>query len=276
MKNTSILFSTLLVILVSCQREPDFIDPTNQRPNNGAGLLTRMVFDEGTDSTVFEFSYTPAGKLLQFSTNTSTIIETQRIIRDAKGMIKQIVRSYKDLGTLHEDSSITSYFYDPATLHYTYSRRDQAGIPTYLDSVAYTYDGSGNIASFTNYRRTPSSAYMANDRGENSYTGGNLMTQNYYSYDPVTAGLKLSATMTYTHDTKTNPLLLKEEAMLLGLQGFEGPNNVLSEKYVDANAGANNYTRTVSLIYNANNLPVTGSFSGWLAQPPVIARYYYK
>jgi hypothetical protein len=277
MRNTIILLVKLLIALTSCQKEPDFVEPPTIKTADSSRLLTRLVQDAVTDSFVYHFSYNSAGRLVQYSVTTSDIMETEKIIRDGKGLIKQVVTVVKGLASLQVDSFVTDYFYDLGTLQYTYGRRD-LGMRNfnYIDSVAFSYNATGNISSFTYYRRTSSSAYTPANRSENTYVNGNLSTQKAYSYDPTNGGLRLSGTMSYMHDTKVNPLILKEEAVLLRLQGFEGPNNVISESYTDATNAASNYTQTGTYIYNLNNMPVSGSYTGLPAQPAYTHRYYYN
>lgn len=261
-KITTALFAAV-VFLTACQKEPAFIDPSSGAGSGGttSGLLVRNVEVVGTDSSVIDFSYNTSGRLTRFDVSgTSTSPLTYKLLRNSSGIITQTIASGPDLSAVGLDSLVTNVFYNASTSRYTYTQYNvNLGGVSYGDSTVFTYDGTGNLTSVTDYQRMMSQSYTPATRNDYTYNSGNVVTEKDYNYNPTTSVWTLSGTAAYTYDAKTNPLKLGAEAMIIGLTTYFGPNNLTGLTYTDASDPSNNYTQTSTYTYNSTNKPATGT-----------------
>lgn len=270
---------TAIAFLASCQKEPDFTDPANPSVIATAptGLLTRVVEGDGTDSSVYSFSYNAAGKLVQYNYGDAGYSSVNKYVRNAGGIITQTVFISPDLLALGIDSTVTNVFFNAGSSRYTHTRSDvAAGGATYSDSTAFAYDASGHLASALVYQKTSPLPFVPSSRTDYTYAGENVVTEKSYSYNSATSAFVLEGTLTYTYDAKTNPLTLGAEAVIVGFTTFSGPNNASGLTYTGATNSVNDYTQAYNYTYNSAGKPTGGTI---LENPGAVTyqmRYYYN
>ena len=268
-----------VLILSACQKEPSFEDP-NSIPGSGGsgtsttGLLVRAVQASSADSSVSIYTYDAAKRLVFMDVADSQSSYTSRIVRNASGIIIQYILKSPQFASLGIDSLATNVFYDNALSRYTYMKFDLniGGVPL-SDSAVFTYDGTGNITSRTEYSKTLIGGYQPAGRTDFTYAGGNVSSEKNYDYS---GSYTLSSTTTYTYDAKLNPLILGKEAIVIGLTSMYGPNNATGVNFVDATDPANNTTQTSAYTYNALNKPSGGSSVANPGASNYTLRFYYN
>ncbi len=209
----------LLILFVSCQKEIDW------GTGNGASqLLVKIKSNTGaTDSTIITYSYDGQKRLIREVTagvsGTLSLDNDFTINRNASGIITTTVQKSAALLAAGVDSLVTRYNYNTSTSRYLSSVFSLSVTPlTVTDSAVYTYDGSGRITSDLHYLiLAPLPAFPALS---NTYTyssnGLNLTNSNQLAAQNPGDPLSTVVTQDYTYDAKTNPILLKNEGILLG------------------------------------------------------------
>jgi hypothetical protein len=260
MKN--LLTATLCILcygLFSCQKEvDDILAPTGQTGNNTTGLLAKMVITDGSDSSVYNYSYNGSNKIIGINTTdvTSGISSTtnETAVRNSQGIIQKITTKSSDFSQYGIDSIISVINYDAVSKQYK-SKLIKLGIPgfTFKDSTVFTYDASGKIATETDYLDDGTGNTQAS-KFEFTYTGTNLTGMKGYDLSSGTPVLQISYVFEY--DAKASPLILGNEAFLFN-NAFQwlSANNMLK---MTTNLVGDPITHLTTYAYNYNsqNKPV--------------------
>ncbi len=275
--------STVL-LLTACQKEGSLEIPSGSNPGGGgnpqpAGLLTRSVYVSGTDSSVIEYGYDAAKRLVSHKVTSIDSDEDMsiRIVRNNAGVMTQYITKGAELQSNGVDSLVTMIGFNSAQNQYTYSLTaiSDAGV-TYTDSSAFTYDGSGNLTVKTSYLKAGPSPYIPYQKSEYTYASGNATSEKYYMAGP-TGNWTLEGTYNYTHDNKLNPLKLGTEALIvLDDAGYFGNNNVSALNFVAAADPSDNFTFTITYTYNTADKPSGGTAVQMPGSESFDLKYYYN
>lgn len=248
------------VFIASCQKEIDW--GTGSAATNQ--LLVKVVAKSGAnDSTITTYTYNAQRKLIRevvVALTGGTAVQTELIItRNSAGMITQSVLKSPDLAATGIDSILTRY--------YLSNNRYASGVFTlnlmglsFTDSAVYSYDANERIISDQHLLKSslfplPIPIPILKNVYTYSADGKNLMKQEQSA--PSTPGGPLApvSSQTYTFDTKTNPLILLNEAIILTRPDWFNANNVLTNQFASVADPTQNFTLDNTYRYNAANKP---------------------
>jgi hypothetical protein len=261
--------------VVSCTKEKSFeLGNGNTGGNTQGDLLTRVVIQTGPDSSTTFFSYDGSKRLLtETNKGPFAIVSSdslQRVTRDAEGVIQTI--------TVYPDAFVSDVYeftmrYDATSKRYTAKLSfDNSG--NVEDSIAYTYNTSGQIARVM-YMVDFGSGYEPLGKDTIIYDG-NSNVSKLIAYDYDGSDWEALEELAFTYDNKVNPLKLGQEAIVLERYQFCGNNNPTKISYVDYDTPALNQEVTLTYTYNAKDKPETASIvlpgAGGIALP-VFFRY---
>jgi hypothetical protein len=279
----SVLLFTILVF-VSCQKE---IDWGLGGSNNPSLLLVKIKSKTGTDTTQLDYYYDAGKRLIREKTtgiSGGTNLDNELIIkRNSSGIIITTVQKAAALIGAGIDSIETRFNYDGGTSKYT-SSVFLLSIPGFAvtDSAVYSYDGSGRITSDAHYLQVS---------GLPIPIPPVLSLKNYYIYSAsgsnmdsvkqdasTTPGGPLTpvSSQAYTFDSKTNPLIITNEAVLLGRTGFFNANNPSKTVVTNTVSPANNFTMDYTYKYNIVNKPDSSSGTRTPGGAVTVSKYYYQ
>src|SRR5579875_1061289 len=258
MRRILIALSACVTILSSCQKEVSFDLGNSGNGNSSGSLLTKLVSTDGTDSVVNNYSYNSSGKLIAIISSgvdsTGTFYSNQNIIRNSKSIIQQIVTKSSYYSQYGIDSVITNVHYNSSSSQYTSYVTNINYLGMILrDSVAFTYDGNGKVITETDYSDGGIGSYSISGKDDLGYTGNNLTSIKSSSYNSGTYTLDYSETVQY--DSKTSPLILGNESLVISLFDWYSPNN--PAQLTTTNTGSSPQTVSYSYTYNTNNKPVS-------------------
>ncbi len=255
------MFMLLLMgmFIASCQKEIDWGvgGATNQ-------LLVKVVAKSGAnDSTITTYTYNAQRKLIRevvVALTGGTAVQTELIItRNSAGIITQSVLKSPGLAATGIDSILTRYYLSNNRYASGVFSMDVMGF-SFTDSAVYTYDANERIISDQHLLKSsffplPIPIPILKNVYTYSADGKNLMKQEQSA--PSTPGGPLApvSTQTYTFDTKTNPLLLLNEAIILTRPDWFNANNVLTNQFASVADPTQNFTLDNTYRYNAANKP---------------------
>jgi hypothetical protein len=278
----AILFSIL--VFVSCQKEIDWGFASG---NPATKLLVRVKSKTGTDTTQLDYSYDASKRIIREKTtgiSGGTSLDNDLVVkRNSSGIITSTVQKSAALVAAGIDSIETRYNYNTGTSKYT-SSVFQISIPGFdvTDSAVYNYNGSGRIIGDDHYLQV---------NGLPIPLPPVLSLKNYYIYtasgsniDSVkqdaatTPGGPLSpvSSQAYNYDSKINPLIITNEAVLLTRIGLYNANN--STKAVVANTIDPTQDFTMDYTYRYNNVNKPDSSYGTRTPGGTVtaAKYFYQ
>ncbi len=265
------------VVFVSCQKEIDW----GTGGGGGGEKLVKIHSQTGTDSTVLTYAYDGNGRLIKETTvgigAGQTLDMTFDIKRDGSGIITSTIQKGAVLLAQGLDSIVTRYHYSNSK--YT-SRAFDLSIAGFsvTDSAIFTYDGSGRIITEEHWLASGLiPAFMAL---KNQYTyssnGQNLTVMDMLASTIPGSPLTPLATQTYTYDTKTDAMILKNEAIVLGRIGFYNANNATKIEFVDATDPSNNFTQDYIYKYNASGKPDSSYSTQTPGGAVTASKYFYQ
>ncbi|HEX7905361.1 MAG TPA: hypothetical protein VF487_15920 [Chitinophagaceae bacterium] len=275
-----IIFFGLVVscvfLLTACQKEAGFSNGSGSGTGSG-DLLTKLVSKSGSDSSSISFGYNAAKKLttLDFFTlsNGQSAEINERAERNSQGIIQRVIIKsdvYQQAGV---DSAITVVGYNGGKYTSKVTSFDLVVI-VLKDSVALAYDAAGKVSSERSFTDV-GGAYEEYQKVEYTYSGNNLASIKYYSYDASTPGYTLVETFTYDqYDSKASPIYFGYEAFVLGSPFFFSSNNPLKSTITATGSTAQNYTTTYT--YNAANKPLTATSIIQPGNAITTGTYYYQ
>lgn len=261
-KSLYLLAGLSLATFLSCQKEIDWGIKTGSVPSQ----LYRIKSTTGTDTTQVDYTFDAAKRLIREKTagmSAGTDISNELIInRSSSGIITTTVQKAAALVAVGVDSIVTRYNYNTSTSKYT-SAVFQLTVLGFsvLDSAVFTYDASGKISMDEHYSQItglpiplPATLSLRNTYTYDA-TGKNLVGVSQEA--PTTPGGPLAplSTQTFTYDTKVNPLIVPNEAIILGRTGLFNANNATRSAFTDVTTPANNFTIDYTYRYNAINKP---------------------
>jgi YD repeat-containing protein len=266
----------MAVVLFSCQKEADFSGSGNGGSGGGGGStkLSRIVNKLGTDSFAINFLYNANGKVIKIFQDGSIsgfdFSDTLTITRNSAGIVTSLFyinpeappAGYQELSTLN---------YNGTTGRYNFALVNGGN---YIDSTAYTYDGSGKIIKAETFtRQIPGGTIQQENKHEYTYAsaGGNVITEKYFVFDNAISAYEEMDRVTSTHDTKVNPLILGNESILFGYADFTGSNNANYTKQEFLSPPSSPFEQTITYTYNAAGNPLTG-----VSNLGITSKYYYK
>ncbi len=273
----------LLIAVVACQKEIDW--------GTGNGPDLRLVSIKSktgaTDSTQVDYSYDASGRLVREKTTGfagGVSVDNDLVIkRNAQGVITYTVQKSSALLLLGIDSIETRFNYNTGTFQYISSvfSTTIAGF-TVLDSAVYTYDAGGRISSDAHYLQTtglpiplPPMLALKN----NYYYSPNSAKLDSVIQEAVTAPggpLTPAAAQKYTYDTKVNPLIIRQEAILLNRAGLFSANNPTRTVVTNSIAPGNDFTLDNVYIYNSRNKPDSSYATRNPGATLTASKYFYQ
>jgi hypothetical protein len=278
----SLIMPLILVtfIFAKCDRnddppvEPPVVEETEPTDTTDISktMLSKVVTTTGSNVTTNTYLYDAQGKLSWIS-NTSTqadfFEDTSKIIRDANGMITQIV--YRS-DTSHKyadpklDSVVFKVFYDATASKYTHKilQYKSFGV-NFKDSSVYTYDAQNHISKEESYYYDYKTTKTYIKWAQNDFTydaNGDITKRNtvYYNIDDDKTDYPFDVTYTY-HDKGVNLLNLGNEGIVLGiLQNFSShaPKTMIGN-YPQSPQYNRNYTYTYT--FNTKYRPLRATIS---------------
>ncbi|MBM3432432.1 MAG: hypothetical protein FJX92_05455 [Bacteroidetes bacterium] len=250
---------TTLVGLTACQKEIDW--GTGNLANQ---LLVKVIAKTGAnDSTFTTYSYDAQRRLIREVNVTVTggnSVQTDFVInRNAAGVITSSVLKSPDLAATGIDSLVTRYLYSNNRYTSGAFTLSLGGI-TFTDSALYTYDANERIISDQHLLKStllPLPIPIPILKNVYTYTadGKNLTKQEQSAPSMPGGPLSPVSNQTYTHDTKVNPLILLNEAIILNRADWFNANNVLTNQFASTADPTQNFTVDNSYRYNSANKP---------------------
>jgi len=267
MKNKFILLIlSSCTLLFSCQKEVSNENGGGGNSGNNGTLLVKSVFKSGSDSSQTLYAYDGSKRLASVSNSgvdAGTPYTNQiNLTRNSGGVIQKMSVKSDQFAQYGIDSLLYNVAYDAGTSRYKYKVFAlNIGFALLKDSVAYEYDAAGKIVKEREFIDDGTAGgYEEIAKTEYTYSGNNIGTAKYFTYDVPTNTYTLDETDTFEYDAKTNALQLGNEAIVIGDVTFYGPNNV-SKQTIDVPADpTSNQTRTTTYTYNSNNRPITATF----------------
>ncbi|MBL0234659.1 MAG: hypothetical protein IPQ08_13485 [Chitinophagaceae bacterium] len=276
----SLFLSALSIILLftACQKEIDWSQ--GQSPDQ---LLVKVRSITGSDSSIINFTYDAQRRLVLETTvgvsSGNSLNGTLKVNRNSTGIILTTVQKSDALTAAGVDSILTTFYYNSANSKYTAatSLLDIGGF-TVTDSVEFTYDGTGKISADKHWFVTGLIAPFEALSNAYSYsaTGTNLLT--IVQSAPTAPGLPSVpvSTQTFTYDAKTNPLILKNEAILLNRYTYFSANNSTKVDFVDQTDPTNNFTTDNVYKYNFISKPDSCTSTQSNTGALTVSKFYYQ
>jgi YD repeat-containing protein len=163
-----------------------------------------------------------------------------------------------NLAALGVDSIVTLVNFDAGNNRY------KNGISAFVllgqsirDSIAFQYDGTGRLASETDYTDAGFGMTPAT-KTDYGYVGSNLAGEKVYAYDNSSSSFQLEDTYTYEYDSKINPLQFATEGAILNMNPFYSANNITKTTLV-ASDPADNFVSIETYTYNASGRPASST-----------------
>jgi YD repeat-containing protein len=248
------------LVVVSCTKEKSFEEETGNSGgggNSNGDLLAKIIIQIGPDSTTTTFEY-DANKRLISEANKGQITFTSddslvRITRNSQGIIEKVEEFPNPiLG----DATVWFVRYNVTGKRYT-DRLTKDANGNVVDSIAYTYDGSGKIVRQLWYVDF-GGGFEELAKDTLIYDGaGNIKKVVTSEYDGTTWEELGEQTMEY--DSKTNPLKLGTEAILLNRHQYYGDNNMTKATLIDYDMPSMSQEITLTYTYNASSKPASAA-----------------
>ncbi len=257
--NYLLVVSVVLIGMTACQKEIDW--GTGNLANQ---LLVKVVAKTGAnDSTVTTYSYDAQRRLIRevvVSTAGGNSLQTEFIInRNSAGVITSSVLKSPDLAATGIDSLVTRFNYSNNRYLNGAFTLSLQGI-TFTDSTLYTYDANERIITDQHLLKStliplPIPIPILKNVYTYSADGKNLTKQEQSAPSAPGGPLSPVSNQTYTHDTKVNPLILLNEAIILNRSDWYNANNVLTNQFASTTNPTQNFTVDNSYRYNTANKP---------------------
>ncbi|HEY1113390.1 MAG TPA: hypothetical protein VGE66_07505 [Chitinophagaceae bacterium] len=254
------LMALTTLVAVSCTKEKSF-EEENGTPGGGGNtdgdLLAKIVIQLGPDSVTTTFGY-DAGKRLISEANKGPITfmsddSLVRITRNTQGIIEKF-EVYPSDPT--ENTEVWHVRHDAASNRYT-NRITKDATGNVVDSIAYTYNGTGRIVSQF-WQIDFGGGVLAAVKDTLIYDGsGNIQKVVTSQFDGTSWEDLGEQTMEY--DNKTSPLKLGTEAILLDRHQYYGDNNMTKATLIDYDDPSQSQEISLTYTYNASSKPLTAA-----------------
>ncbi len=286
MKKNFILPVLLAIVLFSCQKEIDW--GTGSGGGTADQMLYRIKSKTGTtDSTQIDYFFDANKRIIRELTNGigsgQDLNNELTITRNSSGIITKTVQKAAALLAAGIDSVVTMYNYSTATSKYT-SSVFQLGIPgfTVLDSAVFTYDASGKISKDEHYLQITGlpiplpPTLIARNTYTYSADGKNLLGVATDAAIPPSTTLSPATAQTYSVDTKINPLIILNEAVLLGRAGLFNANNSTKAVVTNTIDPTRDFAMDYTFKYNSSNKPDSSYGTRTPGGAVTAAKYFYQ
>lgn len=264
----------LALYLTACQREaslPSEDHGTEGNDSTPAGLLIKTVSrwsDNGTpaaDSTVIEYTYNSAGKLIA---QQSPGEEPLRYYRDALQRITKMAYIASP-----GDTGYTKVFYaGPSSMQVAYTVDGRTSTPTLSDSIVYTYMGGHVRYIYLYVNNSGQMEFSGFQKWEFDTQGNATRLDNYTSDSTYNIGY------TFEYDNKTNPYYSPGDDVRLHAEwGYAcSPNNIVKQNNEYEFGTIRDYV-SFDYVYNSNNTPVIWLYGGTsIGNRTQTMHFYYK
>lgn len=274
---------SLALFLYSCQKEIDW----GLGNNANSKLLVRIKSQTGTDTTQIDYYYDANKKITREKTtgvSAGNSLDNDLFInRNASGIITNTVQKAAALIAVGIDSVVTRFNYDAATSKYTSSVFDLA-IPGFAvtDSAVYTYDAGGRISTDAHYLLIgglpiPLPPVLAlKNYYIYSASGNNLDSIKQEAATTPGGPLSLVSTQAFKFDIRTNPLIIKNEAILTGRTGLYNANNSTKASVANVIDPTQDFTMDYTFKYNSANKPDSSIGTRSPGGAITVTKYYYQ
>lgn len=278
-------FLSSMILLVSCQKEIDW------GLGGGSGTanlsLYRIKSKTGTDTSQIDYYYDAGKRIIRELTNGMSAGQDLNndliITRNGSGIITKTVQKAAALLATGIDSVVTVYNYSTASSKYT-SSVFQLSIFGFaiVDSADYTYDASGKISKdehFTQISGLPiplPPVLTARNTYTYSADGKNLLGVATDAAIPPATTLSPAAAQAYTVDGKVNPLIILNEAVLLGRVGLFNTNNSTKAIVTNSVNPTQDFTMDYTYKYNSANKPDSSTGTRTPGGAVTIYKYFYQ
>ena len=275
------VFTVLTLLFVSCKKEKSIETGAS---NNGSksSLLTKVVTNTGSDSSVTIYQYDASGRLIRETTSGSSqgsnLDNDFIIVRNSSGIITQTIQKNPDLSQSGIDSLVRTVNYDASAKRYTGASQpfSYSGY-TGTASTEFIYDQSGKVIEEDTYANILTVSLLIEKVVYTYSSSGTDITEaKIYTVDSTGSNMALVSTLNSTYDTKVSPLILSgSEAFALQRQQFFNANNAITLQQTDA-ATSSSVTYTSAYTYNASNYPKTASVTTSPGNATSTVTYYYQ
>ena len=270
----------LVIVFVSCQKEIDW-------GLGGSGatdkLLVKIKSKTGVDSSVITYSYNAArqltGENITGMSGTTNLDNDLKIFRNNAGIILKTVQVSATLVAAGVDSVVTIYNYNTTTSQYKSSVFTITILGfSVADSAAYTYDASGKITGDEHYLKTGFFPPLLSLKNQYSYSANGLNLTGLQQLASLAPGDPLTpvSVQTFTYDNKKNPLIIKNEAVLLGRTGFFNANNGIKIMLTSTISPANDFTTDYLYKYNSSGQPDSSYATRTPGGSVTASKYFYQ
>ncbi len=277
-------FFLSVLFFISCQKE---IDWGTDGATTASQLLVRIKSQTGTDTTQLDYYYDVNKRIIREKTagiGAGQNLNNDLVInRNASGIITQTIQKAAALIAAGIDSVVTSYNYNTATSKYT-SSVFQLAIPgfTVLDSAVYTYDAGGKISKDEHYLQLTGlpiplpPTLTARNTYAYSADGKNLLGIASDAAIPPATTLSPATAQVYSVDTKINPLIILNEAVLLSRVRLFNANNTSKAVVTNTIDPTQDFTMDYTFKYNTANKPDSSYGARTPGGSITAAKYFYQ
>ena len=274
------LFILSVFFLVSCQKEIDWGLGENALADK---LLVKISSKTGSDSTLISYTYNASKQLIGENTTgvsgTTSVNNDLKIYRNSAGIIQKTVQVSSALTANGIDSVVTRFNYNTALSRYTSSVFAVTVMGTnVVDSVFYVYEAGGKITSDEHYLKA--SILPPTLALKNQYTysadGLNVAVAQQFAATTIGGALSPQASQTYTYDGKKNPLVVKQEAILLFRTGLFNAQNPLKTIVTNTSNPSADFTMDYVYRYNSAGKPDSSYGTRTPGGAFTASKYFYQ
>ncbi|MBD0366833.1 MAG: hypothetical protein ICV53_12110 [Flavisolibacter sp.] len=278
MKNRPLLLCTLLLFLISCMKEKSLEGDGNRSP-----LLIRSVARIGSDSITNNYDYDGKRRLMHYHTISTFQGASDNFEiffrRNTTGIIQQAVIRSSQFQTVGVDSLAFQMNYDAGKRRYT-SRVATFTLFSniYKDSIAYTYDASGNIIKSEEFIDDAiSGGYQEFVKTEYTYGAQNSPVKaNSFSFEPTTGKYEAVIETTYEYDSNINPLPLSIEAFVMENPQLISAHNATKISAKDLTNTSATQTTSYQFTYDRDKKPESAILTSSDIQGALTVTYIYR
>jgi hypothetical protein len=274
------LLILLILFLAACQKEIDWGLGGNAVTDK---LLIKISSKAGTDSTVISYTYNAAKQLIGENTigvsGTASVDNDLKIYRNSAGIIQKTVQVASALTANGIDSLVTRFNYNTTLSRYTSSVFAVTVMGTnVVDSVSYVYDATGKITSDEHYLKASILPPMLSAKNQYTYSADGFNVTVVQQSAATTIGGPVSplASQTYTYDSKKNPLIVKQEAILLFRTGLFNAQNPLKTVVTNASDPTADFTMDFVYRYNSAGKPDSSYGTRTPGGAVTASKYFYQ
>lgn len=283
MKKILFLLTVITLTVLSCQKEIDW-----GTGNSADQALYRVKSKTGTtDTTQVDYFFDANKKLVRELTNGigngQDLNNDLVIVRNSSGVITKTIQKAATLLAAGIDSVVTIYNYNSATSRYTSSvfTITIAGFGV-ADSAVYTYNVNAMIAKDEHYLSVvglpiPLPPTLS---ARNTYTysadGKNLLSVATDAATNPGDPLSPATAQTFTFDVKKNPLIILNEAILLGRTGLYSACNPTKAALTNTIDPTQDFTMDYTYKYNSANKPDSSYGTKTPGGDITATKYFYQ